>query len=342
MKKGPLRALQNALCLALLSSFGALALSHAETAAASASTTNQEMYPADLLQISSTGAFSKYVLLVDKSERKLMVFERDGETIRKIDEVPADIGKNDGDKTRENDHKTPEGIYFFQQKLSPPEIPFSLYGKMAFTTDYPNLFDRRLKKTGSGIWLHSIPDSVPLTRGSRGCVVIRNEALEKIESYIRLKQTPMIVYDKMEFITKAEHDRRRREMGQWLEDWKSAWESMDAERYLSHYDEGFSAPSFRDLDAWERHKKRLLKTYSKIKVTLSQPFLLLHRDQLIVKTLQKYESDLHTDYGVKTIHAIRHGQGYKILREEWVRANDAGETATRLSELPFSASHLQD
>src|SRR5690606_34992220 len=153
-----------------------------------------EKLPADLLQISGTEAFSKYVLLVDKKERKLMVFERNGETIKKIDEVPADIGKKNGNKTKQDDAKTPEGIYFFQKKLTQPEIPFSLYGKMAFTTDYPNLFDRRAQKTGYGIWLHSIPDDVPLTRGSRGCVVIRNNVLEKISSYIKLRETPIIIY----------------------------------------------------------------------------------------------------------------------------------------------------
>lgn len=105
-----------------------------------------ELFPADLLQMSSTGAFSKHVFLVDKKERKLLVFERDGETIRRIDEIAADIGKNDGNKQKENDHRTPEGIYFFQRKISAPEIPFSLYGKMAFTTDYPNIFDLRQKK----------------------------------------------------------------------------------------------------------------------------------------------------------------------------------------------------
>src|SRR5688500_13013399 len=84
---------------------------------------SEEMLPADLLQISSTEAFSKYVFLVDKNDRKLLIFERNGETIKKIDEVPADIGKNGGNKTKRDDHKTPEGIYFFQERLGNPEIP---------------------------------------------------------------------------------------------------------------------------------------------------------------------------------------------------------------------------
>lgn len=314
-------------CLILLAGLPAFS-------AESMPTRDASLYPADLLQISETPAFSKHVILVDKSERKLLVMERDGESIRVLAEAIADIGKNNGNKERENDHKTPEGIYFFQQRKAPPEIPFSLYGKMAFTTDYPNLFDRRLKKTGYGIWLHSIPDEVPLTRGSRGCVVVRNEDLLKIEPFIQLRQTPIIVYDKISYIHKDEHKRRRDELRQWIDGWRAAWESQDADRYLSFYDESFAAPGFANFKAWDRHKRRLAKTYARIKVTLSQPYLLLHKDQLIIKTLQKYESDQHTDYGIKTIHALRTPQGYRILHEEWKRADERGDDQVLLSELP--------
>lgn len=300
------------------------------------------LYPADLLQISTTTAFSKYVFLVDKKERKLLVYERDGQTVNLIDEVPADIGKNDGNKEKANDHKTPEGIYFFQQKKAPPEIPFSLYGKMAFTTDYPNLFDLRQKKTGWGIWLHSIPETVALTRGSRGCVVIRNEALEKIQDYIKLHQTPLIIYDKIDYVTKDEHDRRRQELSSWMESWRAAWESQDAEKYLSFYDTDFSAPGFPSFKTWDKHKRRLASNYKSIKVTLSQPFLLLHKDQLIIKTLQRYESDQHADYGIKTLHALKTANGYKIIREEWTRADDQGETASLISGVPSGTSPHQD
>lgn len=283
-----------------------------------------ELLPADLLQISNTEAFSKYVFLVDKKDRKLMIFERNGETLKKIDEVPADIGKNDGNKTKANDHKTPEGIYFFHSKLSQPQIPFSMYGKMAFTTNYPNLFDQRAHKTGSGIWLHSIPEETALTRGSRGCVVIRNNVLEKISTYIKLDETPMIIYDQVDYITKEEHSRRRESMRQFLEDWKSSWESKDVDKYLSFYDPSFNAPGFKSFNAWKNHKTRMKSRSDFIKVSLSQPFMLIHRNELIVKTLQKYESSEHVDYGIKTIYAQKNGDQYKIIREEWTPATEKG------------------
>lgn len=186
---------------------------------------SSELLPEQLLQISNTQAFAKFVFLVDKNQRKLFLYERSGSSIKLVENYPTDIGKSDGNKTKANDHKTPEGIYFFQKHLRPPEIPFDQYGNMAFTLDYPNIFDQREGKTGNGIWLHSVPDSVPLTRGSRGCVVVRNEVVEKLFNFIQLKETPILIFDKVNFVPPTEHLKRREEISNFLKQWQEAWQS---------------------------------------------------------------------------------------------------------------------
>lgn len=280
-----------------------------------------ELFPADLLSISETDAFSKFVFVVDKSLRTLSLFERDGTQIKKIKEWTTDIGKNDGNKTRENDHKTPEGIYFLEKKLTQPEIPFSLYGELAFTTNYPNFFDKLEGKTGHGIWLHAVPDSVPLTRGSRGCVVVRNEVIRELQEYIKLGETPILIFDQIEYITAEEHNRRRLEIAHYLEEWRQSWESMNIEKYMEYYDVSFKAPGF-NYKGWQKHKENLKKNYEYIKVQIFQPYILVNNNQLIVKALQKYESNKHTDYGIKTIYATKKNGHYKIVREEWIPASD--------------------
>ena len=277
--------------------------------------------PAPLLQISETEAFSKYVLLVDKNLRKLSVFERNGEQIRKVEEYPADIGKRGGNKTKFGDHKTPEGIYFLEQRLSQPSIPFSLYGNLAFTTNYPNLFDQRQNKTGSGIWLHAIPDTVPLNRGSRGCVVVRNDVIKKLDDFIKLGETPILIFDKVNYLSPDEHEKRRKSLNSFVEEWRQSWESNDIEKYMSFYDKDFQAPGF-NFNKWKNHKSNLKSLYSYIKVHLSQPYIVQHNEQLLIKTLQRYESDKHVDYGVKTIYALKNGESYKIIREEWIPFNE--------------------
>lgn len=275
------------------------------------------LLPAPLLQISETEAFSKFVLLVDKEKRKLSVFERNGEDVELVQEYPADIGALGGNKTKRDDKRTPEGIYFLEQKLAQPQIPFNLYGNLAFTTNYPNLFDQRQNKTGSGIWLHAVPDTVPLTRGSRGCVVVRNEVIKKLQEYIKLKETPILIFDQVNYITKSEHEQRRKEMSTFVENWRASWENQDLDKYMSFYDQDFKAPGF-NRESWRKHKANLKSKYEFIKVHLSQPYIITHNEQLLVKTLQRYESNQHTDYGVKTIYAIKDNNGYKIIREEWM------------------------
>lgn len=298
-----------------------------------------EVLPDSLLQISETDAFSKYVFLVDKEKRKLSVFERNGENIKKVDEYPTDIGKMGGNKTKRDDHKTPEGIYFLEKKLAQPEIPHSLYGVMAFTTNYPNLFDKRENKTGSGIWLHAIPDTVALTRGSRGCVVVRNEVIKKLEDYIKLRETPILIFDHVNYVTRDEHDKRRKALSTFVENWRQAWEHQDIEKYMSFYAPDFKAPGF-DRDGWKNHKSKLKTQYEFIKVGLSQPYIVQHNEQLLVKTLQRYESDKHVDYGVKTIYAIKSGDTFQIIREEWQPFSQKSVTAAiaRESSLPNQGS----
>lgn len=63
------------------------------------------------------------------------------------------VGKGGGDKRREGDEKTPIVVYRVSSYLPGSSLP-DMYGPGAFPIDYPNPWDRKLGRTGSGIWLH--------------------------------------------------------------------------------------------------------------------------------------------------------------------------------------------
>lgn len=272
------------------------------------------LFPSGLL---SLGNHSKVVFVADKARRFLRVYEFENRRPRMVLEVPSDIGKIGGDKERENDHKTPVGIYFLQQKKQQPEIPFSLYGSIAFTTDYPNIFDKRDKKGGSGIWLHAVPDTVPLTRGSRGCVVVRDEIIKKLAPYVTLKETPLVIYDSVEDVKEPDYDTEQKKYLAFFEEWRKAWETQDVDTYIKFYDQTFKNNQM-NYSQWYNHKKKLKSTYKFIKVSLSEPLIIRNRGQVVIRTFQEYESDMHKDYGIKTIHAKYSPEsGFKIIREDW-------------------------
>lgn len=278
--------------------------------------------PEGVLHLSQDAHFSPYVFVVDKNKRTLSVYQSEGDVLKKIIEHPTDIGKNSGPKTKQNDFKTPVGIYFLQKELRPPKIPFNLYGSLAFTTDYPNIFDQRDAKTGHGIWLHAVPDTVPLTRGSRGCVVVRNNVIKELKSYIKLAQTPLLIFDHVQLVTGADYKKKKEKLLEHFEKWRSTWENQDVDSYIKFYDSTFKNAQM-NYDQWYKHKKKMKEIYKYMKVSLSSPLILINQDQVVIRTIQRYESDLHQDYGEKTLHAHWSEEtGFKIIREDWTPLAD--------------------
>lgn len=291
--------------------------SESKKASPPASSQNEnKQLPDGLYQLSQNPTLGNFAFLVDKGSRKLSVYEAKAEGLVEVATYPTDMGKRDGPKTKANDFKTPEGIYFLESKLTQPEIPFDLYGSLAFTTNYPNVFDRRENKTGNGIWLHAIPDTIPLTRGSRGCVVVRNEVIQKLESFVRLSQTPILIFDKVNYISPTDHLKKRDELAQFLESWRSTWQAQDIDKYMDHYDTSFVAQKM-NWNRWKAFKSSLKDKYKYVKVEVENPSLFENNKQIIIRLIQKYESDGHRDYGQKTIYAKRTEQGIKIIREDW-------------------------
>ncbi len=271
--------------------------------------------PNEILQISDAPEIKSSIMIADKTERKLYFFESE-ETLNAPVSYEIDIGKKDGAKTKRNDKKTPEGIYLLQKKMTQPEIPFDQYGSLAFTTDYPNVFDKFENKTGDGIWLHSVPDKVPLNRGSKGCVVLRNDNIQKLSDLISLNKSHLIINAKTDWVDSRTHTAKKNKVMSWLTTWKDYWQKQDLENYSKMYSDDFSAPSF-NKKSWLKHKEKLKSIYSTITIDFSKPSIFHTKNQYLIKFVQNYSSDMHQDKGIKTLYLIENGDDLLILREEW-------------------------
>lgn len=139
------------------------------------------------------------VLLVDKASQHLYVYSylRDGR-INLIRSFPCSTGKREGDKVREGDRRTPEGIYFFTKVFRDKKV--TIFGKTAFHMNYPNPFDAREGRQGNGIYLHGT--NRPLgSRATNGCVVMNQPDLDYVERLIKLYDTPIIVSRRVAWTT---------------------------------------------------------------------------------------------------------------------------------------------
>lgn len=282
-----------------------------------AQTPPQGKLPAPLLALANnSGAFSQYAFLVDKKQRTLTVWQYHDNMIKLVSAWPTDIGQNDGDKRVEGDKRTPEGVYFFQTSMDGRKVSYDEYGVRIFTLDYPNYFDRLEKKTGNGIWFHAIPETKTLTRGSRGCVVVRNETIEHLASFIDLKRTPMVITNEVEYIEPAKWQELRNTYHQWIEDWRKAWTGKDLEGYLAWYGERFRSNGM-NKERWRAYKKGLADRYKFIDVNLKDVQIFNQGPKIVFRFVQEYKSDQKEDYGTKILYALKAGDKYEIIGESW-------------------------
>ena len=273
--------------------------------------------PTALLGLAAApGTFATYAFLVDKKERTLTVWQNSGETLKLIGAWPTDIGQQGGDKLVQGDKRTPEGIYFFQTTQDGRRVNYDQYGARIFTLDYPNYFDRLLKKSGNGIWLHAIPETKSLRRGSRGCVVVRNQIIDELSKYIELKQTPILIVDHVDYVDPAHWQSQRQELLAWLERWRQSWVSKDLDPYMNLYSENFRSLGLNKT-RWRAYKESLAKRYSFIDVALSDVQIFNQGPTVVFRFRQSYKSDGKRDFGVKTIYAAKEGAAYQIVGETW-------------------------
>jgi len=294
--------------------------------------------PAHLVSVPTrSDYYLPYIFVVDKTARSLEIWKSEvsangqRQFIRSA-AYPADLGRRTGDKVSEGDHKTPEGIYFLLSKLEGSTLDFKLYGSRAYTTDYPNHFDSLDGKTGSGIWLHSVPDDVPLTRGSRGCVVVRNDIVKTLDPYIRVGRTPIVISEKVEKRSIVEMEASQAKLEKWLESWRSTWETKSLDDYMKFYDEDFETLKMKKAD-WRTYKSRLGEKYSQISVKISQPLALEQRGRAVVRFVQSYSSSGISDLGEKTLHLVNRKGEWKIISETW-RPDDSAAARAAVSTEP--------
>ena len=143
-----------------------------------------ELMPLEVLQLPPS---ADAAVLVDVERNQLYVYRTDGEQLVLRDRIYVAIGKAGAGKGREGDERTPLGVYFVSAHLPGRKLP-SIYGNGALTISYPNAWDRRQGRTGSGTWLHGTDkdDRTLLPRSSRGCLTLLNEDFDAVLAGSRL------------------------------------------------------------------------------------------------------------------------------------------------------------
>lgn len=238
----------------------------------------------------------RHAVLVDLTTSRFYVFEnRDGMPVLLRDYYTS-MGKLGARKYKRGDKRTPVGVYHITEYL-PEKALADRYGVGAFPINYPNYWDRKLGKTGGGIWLHGTPFSTYSRppKASDGCVTLSNEDFSDVRSLLDIRTSPVIITGHpVTWLSKEAWTARQDTMRALVEQWRQDWESLDADRYLRHYSRNFSG-SGKDYAGWAAHKRRVNARKKYIKVGLTDLELTVYPgdDAMMLRVLfkQDYKSD---------------------------------------------------
>ncbi|MBM3383036.1 MAG: hypothetical protein FJY29_11415 [Betaproteobacteria bacterium] len=276
-----------------------------------------------------------YGIVVEKLHHRMTLFRlTETGSYEKVKSYRAITGRDPGDKLSRGDLRTPEGIYFVTGRLSDEELP-PKYGRMAYTLDYPNIYDKRQRKSGYGIWIHATDDANRLQKpfDTEGCVVISNEDISDLQQYIAAFEVPVVITKEMTSVDETELVPTRKKALEMVEAWRKAWESSSFESYMSYYSKNFRSLG-KNKDQWQSFKSRLSdERGTDIRVKISEPKIVAFEDQLLVVFLQDYSSKQHADFGRKFLYLQWEGDRYRIIAEKWYRT-PRSETALRALKVP--------
>ena len=268
-------------------------------------------------KISLASEFREMMLLkVDKStlQAELRTWPEDASQSRSLHRFRIAIGKAQGDKEREGDNKTPEGIYFTQAVIEDPGVP-QKYGPRAIPLNFPNPIDKLFGKTGHGIWLHGAGDDqrIEASNVTEGCVAFYNADILRLTNWLKPFQAGIVISTDMEKINQAD-DVQAVMLA--TKAWAQAWAQRNTSQYLDFYHSSFEHNKM-NRQAYGEYKSKVFTSYKEIEVKIDQIRIASHPKYAVAIMNQDFRGDRRfSAIGRKLLYWQKQNDGkWAIARE---------------------------
>lgn len=177
-------------------------------------------FPASFLSLSTA---NRHAIAVDVSRARLYLFENRAGTMKLVADYYISAGKAGAGKEVEGDKRTPLGVYFVTSNLDRRRLT-DFYGSGALPINYPNAYDVRRGRGGSGIWLHGTPPSqyARAPRATDGCVAVAKPDLERIMRSVQIRTTPVLIAQEISWVRSQSLATEKAAMEKLLAAWSRA------------------------------------------------------------------------------------------------------------------------
>ena len=267
-------------------------------------------------EVSSEKSQEMILLTVDKSHNQaaLGTLPENLGNSRVLKTFKIATGKVEGDKERQGDNKTPEGIYFTLGTIPSKQLAPEKYGPLAIPLNFPNPMDQILGKTGYGIWLHGVGvRRIEDARVTEGCVAFQNSEITTLTQWLQPNHGIVVIARDGAEVNKSVDIADVLKVSQ---SWLDAWASRDVGRYISFYADDFNNNG-KSKSAYESYKKAVFASYRQMTVKMTNLRVVTHSKYALAIMNQEFSGDSRfKSDGRKMIYLRRGSDGtWKIVRE---------------------------
>jgi len=274
--------------------------------------------PGWVTQVSSHTALPELMIGIDKDSQTFYMFTRKSplEVLRKL---PCTTGSALGDKMREGDMRTPEGVYFVEEKV-PGKLDYGLYGDHAFSLNYPNPVDRLKGKTGHGIWIHGRGKQF-VSNDTKGCVALTAPDIAALNGHIP-PGTPVVIAKKVTWTRDAGPvEPTAHLLAERVRHWASDWRNK-SDRFFDYFQpEKFAQTEGTSFASFKSHKQSIFSRQPWIDVMVDNVRVIQGPDYWVTTFEQYYRTqDLLSSVGKRFYWQKDKDGAWRIVGGEYTEA----------------------
>ena len=138
---------------------------------------------------------------VDASRSRLYLFNNGPEGLTLAGDYYVSLGKLGVAKRDSGDLRTPLGVYWITSSMAAHQIA-PQFGAAALGINYPNAWDRHEGRSGSGLFVHGVPQDIlaRLPWATDGCVAMANEDLMQFAARLTPVDTPVLIARQLDWV----------------------------------------------------------------------------------------------------------------------------------------------
>jgi phosphotransferase system IIA component len=148
-------------------------------------------------------------------------------------------------------------------------------------------------------------------------VVLANQDLDALSKNLQIGLTPVIISNSIEWLSLDDWQAERTALNKQIEQWRSDWEGLNVDRYLSHYSKKFYSDG-QNFEQWRVRKQQVSSGKSWIKLVTNNISMLRNpgkEDMAVVTFDQDYRSNNLSNVMKKRQYWQKEDGQWKIMYE---------------------------